>query len=113
MAEKPTNETILQLLKHGAAHFELVPSPVPSISATPPQMRSVPFFANNSHRFFARIGPALDRAPPETKKKLEQYSVQKVTGDGRCLFRALVSYFLFSSSFLDLISKSIVFETKA
>ncbi|CAI0424412.1 unnamed protein product, partial [Linum tenue] len=83
-------ETILQLLKHGAAHFELVPSPVPSISATPPQMRSVPFFANNSHRFFARIGPALDRAPPETKKKLEQYSVQKVTGDGRCLFRALV-----------------------
>ncbi|CAL1378878.1 unnamed protein product [Linum trigynum] len=90
MAEKPTNETILQLLKHGAAHFELVPSPVPSISATPLQMRSVPFFANNSHRFFARIGPALDRGPPETKKKLEQYSVQKVTGDGRCLFRALV-----------------------
>lgn len=24
-------------------------------------------------------------------KKVERYSVQKVTGDGRCLFRALVS----------------------
>jgi hypothetical protein len=26
-------------------------------------------------------------------RKLERYSVQKVTGDGRCLFRALVTSF--------------------
>ena len=30
-------------------------------------------------------------------KKLEHYSVVKVVGDGRCMFRALVSFFIFSS----------------
>lgn len=33
-------------------------------------------------------------------KKVQRYSVQKVTGDGRCMFRALVSSgFLFSLVF--------------
>ncbi|CAN1853538.1 OVARIAN TUMOR DOMAIN-containing deubiquitinating enzyme 3 [Linum perenne] len=90
MAEASTTENILQQLKHGAAHFELVSSPLPSISASPLQASSFPFFsADNSHRFFARIGPPPAKGIPATKK-LEQYSVQKVTGDGRCLFRALV-----------------------
>lgn len=26
-------------------------------------------------------------------KKVERYSVQRVTGDGRCMFRALVHFF--------------------
>ncbi|CAN1180878.1 Fasciclin-like arabinogalactan protein 2, partial [Linum perenne] len=69
---------------------ELVSSPLPSISASPLQASSFPFFsADNSQRFFARIGPPPAKGIPATKK-LEQYSVQKVTGDGRCLFRALV-----------------------
>ncbi|CAN0879816.1 OVARIAN TUMOR DOMAIN-containing deubiquitinating enzyme 3 [Linum grandiflorum] len=91
MAETFTNENnLLQQLKHGAAHFELVSSPLPSISASPPQTRSFPVFsAGNTHRFFARIGPPPGKGSPAAKK-LEQYSVQKVTGDGRCLFRALV-----------------------
>ncbi|XP_051114024.1 OVARIAN TUMOR DOMAIN-containing deubiquitinating enzyme 3 isoform X2 [Andrographis paniculata] len=51
-----------------------------------------PFFSSPGKRFFARIqlpenaGAGL----PAAMKKVERYSVQKVTGDGRCLFRALV-----------------------
>ncbi|EEF34496.1 conserved hypothetical protein [Ricinus communis] len=84
MAAKPVNDkNILEQLKHGVAKFEIVSSPDPSISTW------TPFFAHTSHRFFARIGPSLSSGSPATKK-LERYSVQKVTGDGRCLFRALV-----------------------
>lgn len=36
--------------------------------------------------FFARISEAESAA----MKKVEHYSVHKVTGDGRCMFRALV-----------------------
>ncbi|XP_048225720.1 OVARIAN TUMOR DOMAIN-containing deubiquitinating enzyme 3 isoform X2 [Ricinus communis] len=83
MAAKPVNDkNILEQLKHGVAKFEIVSSPDPSISTW------TPFFAHTSHRFFARIGPSLSGSP--ATKKLERYSVQKVTGDGRCLFRALV-----------------------
>eukprot|EP00250_Pteridium_aquilinum_P011398 c20038_g1_i2 orf=187-870(+) len=37
---------------------------------------------------FARIG-SLQRATPPFAKKLEHYAIQKVKGDGRCMFRAL------------------------
>ncbi|KAJ8899711.1 hypothetical protein K2173_019410 [Erythroxylum novogranatense] len=84
MAENALNENALEQLRLGLARFELVSSPVPSVS---------PFFASNSHRFFARIGPSI--ASP-AMKKLEHYSVQKVTGDGRCLFRALVKGMAFN-----------------
>ncbi|CAA0832853.1 Cysteine proteinases superfamily protein [Striga hermonthica] len=40
-------------------------------------------------RFFAWIGQPADMGSP-AKEKVERYSVRKVTGDGRCLFRALV-----------------------
>ncbi|KAF9598539.1 hypothetical protein IFM89_028071 [Coptis chinensis] len=72
-------ENILQQLKQGTAKFELVSS----ISTT---TFSFPSFHVNTPHFFARIGPSLGGA----MKKLEKYSVQKVTGDGRCMFRALV-----------------------
>ncbi|XP_057512205.1 OVARIAN TUMOR DOMAIN-containing deubiquitinating enzyme 3 isoform X1 [Actinidia eriantha] len=84
MAAKPSNETLLEQLKHGLAQFEIVSSPVLSISSyrahTPP---------SKANLFFARIGPSIGGGSPAIKK-VERFSVQKVTGDGRCLFRALV-----------------------
>ncbi|CAL5388515.1 unnamed protein product [Camellia sinensis] len=93
MAGKLSNETLLQQLKHGLAEFELVSSPVLSISShkpnSPIRLRPNSLLSDNTHRFFARIGSSLGGASP-AMKKLERYAVQKVTGDGRCLFRALV-----------------------
>ncbi|XP_059647142.1 OVARIAN TUMOR DOMAIN-containing deubiquitinating enzyme 3 [Cornus florida] len=95
MAGKPSNETILEQLKHGLAEFELVSSPVPSVSSHKLRTHPTKFFTDNTHRVFARIGPPLGGASP-AMKKVERYSVQKVTGDGRCLFRALVKGMAFN-----------------
>ncbi|KAL0344489.1 UNVERIFIED_CONTAM: OVARIAN TUMOR DOMAIN-containing deubiquitinating enzyme 3 [Sesamum radiatum] len=85
-----SNEAILQQLRHGIANFEIASSPVPSVSS---QCFRGPLplapSASVTPRFFARIGPSLGASSP-AMKKVERYSVQKVTGDGRCLFRALV-----------------------
>ncbi|KAK4432312.1 OVARIAN TUMOR DOMAIN-containing deubiquitinating enzyme 3 [Sesamum alatum] len=85
-----SNEAILQQLRHGTANFEIASSPVPSVSSQCLR-RPLPLApsANVTPRFFARIGPSLGAGSP-AMKKVERYSVQKVTGDGRCLFRALV-----------------------
>ncbi|KDP24496.1 hypothetical protein JCGZ_25060 [Jatropha curcas] len=96
MAEKLVNENIIEQLKNGIAQFELVASPVPPILTSkfykcPPAT----LLADDGHRFFARIGQSLGRGSP-AMKKVEQYSVQKVTGDGRCLFRALVKGMAFN-----------------
>lgn len=72
---KPSNEIVLQQLRDGIAHFELLNS---AYSPAP-----------ISAHFFARIGPSLSGISP-AMKKVEHYSVQKVAGDGRCMFRALV-----------------------
>ncbi|XP_052174158.1 OVARIAN TUMOR DOMAIN-containing deubiquitinating enzyme 3 [Diospyros lotus] len=97
MANKHSNETVLEQLKHGLAEFELVSSPVASVSTRKIRTLSTStlLLCDNAHRFFARIGPSLDGASP-AMKKVEHYSVQKVTGDGRCLFRALVKGMAFS-----------------
>ncbi|KAK1377487.1 Ubiquitin thioesterase OTU1 [Heracleum sosnowskyi] len=89
MEGNSSKETILEQLRNGFAKFELVSSPVASISSYSPRPnRTISSHCNyKSSLFFARIGgggvsPAM--------KKVECYSVKKVTGDGRCLFRALV-----------------------
>ncbi|XP_015086368.1 OTU domain-containing protein At3g57810 [Solanum pennellii] len=94
MAAMFCNETVLDELRHGFAQFELVTSPVASVSASSyrPYQRGNPFSVSSAatgHQFFARIGPSLGGASPALKK-VERYSVQKITGDGRCMFRALV-----------------------
>ncbi|XP_004246348.1 OVARIAN TUMOR DOMAIN-containing deubiquitinating enzyme 3 [Solanum lycopersicum] len=100
MAAVFSNETVLDELRHGFAQFELVTSPVASVSASSyrPNQRGNPFFASSAatgHQFFARIGPSLGGASPALKK-VERYSVQKITGDGRCMFRALVKGMAFN-----------------
>ncbi|KAA3464852.1 OTU domain-containing protein [Gossypium australe] len=83
MANKLCNETILEQLRHGTAKFELVSSPVSSIS--------IPSLSHSLSTTF----PA-DNSGSAATKKVEQYSVHKVTGDGRCLFRALVKGMAFN-----------------
>ncbi|KAL6954330.1 OVARIAN TUMOR DOMAIN-containing deubiquitinating enzyme 3 [Sarracenia purpurea var. burkii] len=97
MAGKASNETVLEQLKHGFAEFELVSTPVRSISTHKLHnpLSFVPLLSDNSPWFFARIGHSPGGVSPATKK-VERYSVQKVTGDGRCLFRALVKGMAFN-----------------
>ncbi|KAK7349949.1 hypothetical protein VNO77_07875 [Canavalia gladiata] len=89
MALKLFNVDILEQLRNGTAKFELVSSPVPSVAAPPSTNTSLFGIGNRSTFFFARIGSSFGGQSP-AMKKLECFSVQKVTGDGRCLFRALV-----------------------
>ncbi|XP_020576593.1 OTU domain-containing protein At3g57810 isoform X1 [Phalaenopsis equestris] len=72
---RPSNDSLLQQLRDGSAKFELA-----SLSISP---------SLSGLRFFARIGSSLNAISPAMKKE-EHYSVHKVTGDGRCMFRALV-----------------------
>ncbi|KAL6528657.1 OVARIAN TUMOR DOMAIN-containing deubiquitinating enzyme 3 [Orobanche minor] len=90
MAGGSSNEAILQQLRQGTANFELTSSPVASISSHCPRIPP-PFasLANATSRFFARVERSEYAGSP-AMKKVERFSVQKVTGDGRCLFRALV-----------------------
>ncbi|KAL3536481.1 hypothetical protein ACH5RR_004942 [Cinchona calisaya] len=91
-------EAILQQLRNGLAEFELTISPVPSVSSYGPS-KSLPStaLAANTHRFFATIGPSIGgRSHSPALKKAQRFSVQKVTGDGRCLFRALVKGMAFN-----------------
>lgn len=91
MAATISNDTILEQLRTGTAQFELVSSPVRSVSESCSISTPQHFLQNNSSaRFFARIGPSFGAAPSSSIKKVEHYAVQKVSGDGRCMFRALV-----------------------
>ncbi|CAD5178292.1 OVARIAN TUMOR DOMAIN-containing deubiquitinating enzyme 3 isoform X1 [Musa acuminata AAA Group] len=73
---RPSNEVLLGQLKDGTACFELLQPPAA--------------LAPTGVRFFARIGSSLRAGDLPATKKVEHYTVQKVKGDGRCMFRALV-----------------------
>ncbi|KAJ1411277.1 Papain-like cysteine peptidase superfamily [Sesbania bispinosa] len=89
-------DDILEQLRNGAAKFELVSSPVPSVAAALPNRNpSLSGVGSCGTLFFARIGSSFGGHSP-AMKKLERFSVQKVTGDGRCLFRALVKGMAFN-----------------
>ncbi|XP_021859287.2 OVARIAN TUMOR DOMAIN-containing deubiquitinating enzyme 3 [Spinacia oleracea] len=85
MAASSSNDTILEQLRNGSAQFELVSSsPVASISTPNPTPSTI-------LRFFARVGPPPGGVSSSNSNiKVERFSVHKVTGDGRCMFRALV-----------------------
>jgi len=53
-----STETIIEQLRNGTAQFEIVSSPLQSISAAAPSWKTN-FFGDNSSRFFARIGSSL------------------------------------------------------
>ncbi|CAK9236416.1 unnamed protein product [Sphagnum troendelagicum] len=90
--------TVLSELANGTAFFEYVETndddgffngPFASISSA---------FADRGKKkslFFARIGASQGtvqarQGTSQAMKKVEHYTVRKVTGDGRCMFRALV-----------------------
>lgn len=52
-------DVVLEQLRNGIAHFELVSTPVSSIAAPNPKTCPTTFLGDYSHRFFARIGPSL------------------------------------------------------
>ncbi|MED6167345.1 OVARIAN TUMOR DOMAIN-containing deubiquitinating enzyme 3 [Stylosanthes scabra] len=95
MASNLRNHDILEQLRNGSAKFELVSSPLPSLAALPNSNNITTLFGignrstSTSTLFFARIASSFGGQSP-AMKKLERFSVQKVTGDGRCMFRALV-----------------------
>ncbi|KAL1210040.1 OVARIAN TUMOR DOMAIN-containing deubiquitinating enzyme 3 [Cardamine amara subsp. amara] len=98
MELKPCNNNILEQLRNGFARFELVSSPTcsvsDSISSTSLPASFLGATQGNSYVFFAKIGSSLNRSP--AAKKVEQYAVDRVKGDGRCLFRALVKGMAFN-----------------
>ncbi|RAL39128.1 hypothetical protein DM860_011614 [Cuscuta australis] len=83
MATPLPNHTVLDQLRTGTAQFEILSSPSPSTTNT---IQSFQKTNHNSPSFFARIRPPF----PPPAKEAERYRVEKVAGDGRCLFRALV-----------------------
>lgn len=94
--QKSLTETLVDNLRNGSAAFEIV-SPDASLSsklALPfASISSVfnAFTAQSGIRslFFARM-ESPRRGTPPSMKKIEHFSVQKVRGDGRCMFRSLV-----------------------
>jgi hypothetical protein len=95
--QKSLTETLVDNLRNGSAAFEFV-SPEASLSsklALPFASISSVFGAftaaqsSVSSLFFARM-ELPRRGTPPAMKKIEHFSVQKVRGDGRCMFRSLV-----------------------
>ncbi|VAH89164.1 unnamed protein product [Triticum turgidum subsp. durum] len=76
---RPSNATLLARLGEGTARFELLEDPAPA--PAPPVWPRL--------HCFARIGSSLRGGWSAALNKVEHYGVQRVTGDGRCMFRAL------------------------
>jgi len=73
---------LLARLREGTAKFELLEDSAPAPEPAPSWPRL---------HCFARIAPSLRGGWSAALNKVEHYGVQRVTGDGRCMFRALVS----------------------
>ncbi|KAJ4834756.1 OVARIAN TUMOR DOMAIN-containing deubiquitinating enzyme 3 [Turnera subulata] len=95
MADNPATANIIEQLRNGIARFELDSSRVPSVSTSVSHAAPAPFFSLSIHRFFARIATSPGNGSA-AMKKVERYTVRKVTGDGRCMFRALVKGMAFN-----------------
>ncbi|KMZ70505.1 OTU-like cysteine protease family protein expressed [Zostera marina] len=85
LAGSPSNDVILGRLMNGIESFEII---VNGDSSNHNVSYSNALFTHNcipTGRPFARIGRPLG----EAVRKVEHYNVRKITGDGRCMFRAL------------------------
>lgn len=85
-------------ISSGLLEFEYLP-PLPAASGRLPFASISSSFAGGfgggrrQSLFFARAAPprgALPRSNPHAAKKVEYYTVRRIQGDGRCMFRALV-----------------------
>ncbi|KAG2541890.1 hypothetical protein PVAP13_9NG707200 [Panicum virgatum] len=79
-AARPSNAALLARLREGTAKFELLEDSAPAPEPAPSWPRL---------HCFARIAPSLRGGWSAALNKVEHYGVQRVTGDGRCMFRAL------------------------
>ncbi|KAH9325574.1 hypothetical protein KI387_005752, partial [Taxus chinensis] len=81
--------SVVEQLRNGSASFEIV-----SVSSNHLPPAFAPFAcisaASNAKDslFFARVESPRQGTPP-AMKKIEHYTVQKIRGDGRCMFRSL------------------------
>ncbi|CAD6210551.1 unnamed protein product [Miscanthus lutarioriparius] len=71
--------TLLARLRDGTAKFELLDDS--ALAHAPPVWPRL--------HCFARVAPSLRGGWSAALNKVEHYGVQRVTGDGRCMFRAL------------------------
>uniref|UniRef100_A0A0D9VSA6 Ubiquitin thioesterase OTU n=1 Tax=Leersia perrieri TaxID=77586 RepID=A0A0D9VSA6_9ORYZ len=80
-AARPSNATLLARLRDGEARFELLEDSVAAPAPAPVWPALI---------CFARVASSLRGGWSGALNKVEHYGVQRVTGDGRCMFRALV-----------------------
>lgn len=80
-AARPSNATLLARLRDGTAKFELLDDSAFALAHAPPAWPRL--------HCFGRIAPSLRGGWSAALNKVEHYGVQRVTGDGRCMFRAL------------------------
>ncbi|XP_057814847.2 OVARIAN TUMOR DOMAIN-containing deubiquitinating enzyme 3 isoform X2 [Cryptomeria japonica] len=91
---KSLTESLVEQVKNGSALFEIVSANSFS-NQLPPAFSPFACISSgpNAHLrdslFFARV-ELPRRGTPPAMKKIEHYTVQKVRGDGRCMFRSLV-----------------------
>uniref|UniRef100_A0A0D6R5W0 Ubiquitin thioesterase OTU n=1 Tax=Araucaria cunninghamii TaxID=56994 RepID=A0A0D6R5W0_ARACU len=87
-------ETLVEEVRNGTASFAIVSGSVPRLPAFAFACISAAATSTANARqreslFFARMESPRQGTPPALKK-IEHYAVQKVRGDGRCMFRSLV-----------------------
>lgn len=83
-------DRLMDEIEAGTATFELIDQNQKKTFGRPFASISLAFMGKTkeSDRCFAKVG-YLQQGTPPSAKKIEHYTVQKVTGDGRCMFRAL------------------------
>ncbi|BBN11213.1 hypothetical protein Mp_5g10040 [Marchantia polymorpha subsp. ruderalis] len=98
VAEPIRPERVLDQLADGSAWFEYVETEEWDIAGAPFASISAAFSSRRKRptSFFARIAPLggghhhASHGTSPAMKKVEYHSVRRISGDGRCMFRALV-----------------------